>query len=201
MSTRRCSSFIDPQHWVTFHFPANHSLNILLLVASGVKWASSVSVFRFYQIRACLKVPPRVPHKVECSLLHPGGTVWKRTILLLWHQLSARPATFQRNRRSKRLSLLLRSRFMHAGSSCTVRMLPVWPEHWNGSYNHCLGSDLAFPASVQDDAICSKTFQILYKNEEVVVNDVLLFKVMMLVEEKKVGMKETALASRDSSVI
>lgn len=74
----------------------------------------------FYQIRASLKVPPRFPHKVETSLLHPGG------------------------------------------------------------------SDLAFPASVQDDVICSKTFQILYKNEEVVVNDVLLFKVMMLLEEKKV---------------
>lgn len=74
----------------------------------------------FYQMRASLKVPPRIPHKVETSLLHPGG------------------------------------------------------------------SDLAFPASVQDDAICSKTFQILYKNEEVVVNDVLLFKVMMLLDEKKV---------------
>ncbi|KAK2824182.1 hypothetical protein Q5P01_021357 [Channa striata] len=74
----------------------------------------------FYQIRASLKLPPRVPHKVEASLLHPGG------------------------------------------------------------------SDLAFPASVQDDVICSKTFQILYKNEEVVVNDVLLFKVMMLLDEKKV---------------
>ncbi|XP_069000976.1 protein FAM135A isoform X1 [Embiotoca jacksoni] len=74
----------------------------------------------FYQMRASLKVPPRVPHKIETSLLHPGG------------------------------------------------------------------SDLAFPASVQDDVICSKTFQILYKNEEVVVNDVLLFKVMMLLDEKKV---------------
>ncbi|XP_034057799.1 protein FAM135A isoform X1 [Gymnodraco acuticeps] len=75
----------------------------------------------FYQIRAGLKVPPRVPHKIETSLLHPGG------------------------------------------------------------------SDLAFPASVQDDVIYSKTFQILYKNEEVVVNDVLIFKVMMLLDEKKVG--------------
>uniref|UniRef100_A0A3Q3FA61 Family with sequence similarity 135 member A n=1 Tax=Labrus bergylta TaxID=56723 RepID=A0A3Q3FA61_9LABR len=74
----------------------------------------------FYQIRASLKVPPRVPHKVEASLLHPGG------------------------------------------------------------------SDLAFPASIQDDVISSKTFQILYKNEEVVVNDVLIFKVMMLLDEKKV---------------
>ncbi|XP_017268543.1 protein FAM135A isoform X2 [Kryptolebias marmoratus] len=74
----------------------------------------------FYQMRASLKVPPRVPHKVETSLLRAGG------------------------------------------------------------------SDLAFPASVQDDVICSKTFQILYKNEEIVVNDVLLFKVMMLLDEKKV---------------
>ncbi|XP_075932927.1 protein FAM135A isoform X2 [Anarhichas minor] len=82
----------------------------------------------FYQIRAGLKVPPRVPHKVETSLLHPGVN----------------------------------------------------------SGGFCLGSDLAFPASVQDDVICSKTFQILYKNEEVVVNDVLLFKVMMLLDEKKV---------------
>lgn len=54
----------------------------------------------------------------------------------------------------------------------------------------CPGSDLAFPASVQDDAICSKTFQILYKNEEVVVNDVLIFKVMMLLDERKVREKE-----------
>ncbi|XP_024153033.1 protein FAM135A isoform X2 [Oryzias melastigma] len=74
----------------------------------------------FYQMRANLKVPPRFPHKVEASLLHPRD------------------------------------------------------------------SDLAFPASVQDDVICSKTFQILYKNEEVVVNDVLLFKVTMLLDEKKV---------------
>uniref|UniRef100_A0A6Q2XYA3 DUF676 domain-containing protein n=1 Tax=Esox lucius TaxID=8010 RepID=A0A6Q2XYA3_ESOLU len=74
----------------------------------------------FYQIRACMKVPPRVPHKVEASLLYPAG------------------------------------------------------------------SDLAFPATVVDDVICSKTFQILYKNEEVVVNDVLIFKVLMLLDEKKV---------------
>lgn len=62
--------------------------------------------------------------------------------------------------------------------------------------NHCgfcLGSDLAFPASVQDDVIYSKTFQILYKNEEVVVNDVLLFKVMMLLEEKKVCLSKVLL--------
>ncbi|XP_067277546.1 protein FAM135A isoform X2 [Pseudorasbora parva] len=74
----------------------------------------------FYQIRAGVKVPPRIPQRVEASLLHP------------------------------------------------------------------IGSDLAFPASVQDDVVCSKTFQILYKNEEIVVNDVLVFKVMMLLDAKKV---------------
>ncbi|XP_073689829.1 protein FAM135A isoform X2 [Garra rufa] len=74
----------------------------------------------FYQIRASMKVPPRIPQRVEASLLHP------------------------------------------------------------------IGSDLAFPASVQDDVVCSKTFQILYKNEEIVVNDVLVFKVMMLLDAKKV---------------
>lgn len=62
----------------------------------------------------------------------------------------------------------------------------------NHSLNrHLSGSDLAFPASVQDDVICSKTFQILYKNEEVVVNDVLLFKVMMLLEEKKASSRRS----------
>lgn len=55
------------------------------------------------------------------------------------------------------------------------------------------GSDLAFPATVQDDVVCSKTFQILYKNEEIVVNDVLVFKVMMLLDAKKVS------DSRDSN--
>ncbi|KAM6956788.1 protein FAM135A isoform 2-T2 [Aplochiton taeniatus] len=87
----------------------------------------------FYQLRACMKVPPRVPHKVEASLLHPAG--------------------------ASVLHILRTGR---------------------------LGSDLAFPASVLDDVICSKTFQILYKNEEVVVNDILVFKLMMLLDEKRV---------------
>ncbi|XP_062864338.1 protein FAM135A isoform X2 [Trichomycterus rosablanca] len=74
----------------------------------------------FYQIRGGLKVPARIPHRIEASLLHPTN------------------------------------------------------------------SDLAFPASVQGDVISSKTFQILYKNEEIVVNDVLVFKAMMLLDERKV---------------
>ncbi|XP_032340338.1 protein FAM135A isoform X3 [Camelus ferus] len=74
----------------------------------------------FYQIRASMKIPPRVPHRVEASLLRVTGMT------------------------------------------------------------------LAFPASVHDSLICSKTFQILYKNEEVVLNDVMIFKVKMLLDEKKI---------------
>ncbi|XP_069742245.1 protein FAM135A isoform X2 [Narcine bancroftii] len=74
----------------------------------------------FYQIRATMKLPPRVPHKLEASLLNPSG------------------------------------------------------------------SQLAFAAAVQDYTACSKTFQILYKNEEIVINDVLLLKVKMLLDSKKI---------------
>ncbi|XP_045040757.2 protein FAM135A isoform X4 [Desmodus rotundus] len=74
----------------------------------------------FYQIRASMKIPPRVPHRVEARLFH--GT----------------------------------------------------------------GMTLAFPTSVHDSLICSKTFQILYKNEEVVLNNVMIFKVKMLLDEKKI---------------
>ncbi|NWV69613.1 F135A protein, partial [Malurus elegans] len=80
----------------------------------------TVFYFSFYQIRASMKIPPRIPHKLEASLLR--GT----------------------------------------------------------------GVDLAFPASVHDNIVCSKTFQILYKNEEVSVNDVMIFKVKMLLDERKI---------------
>ncbi|XP_054853654.1 protein FAM135A isoform X4 [Eublepharis macularius] len=74
----------------------------------------------FYQIRASMKIPPRIPHKIEASLLRATS------------------------------------------------------------------ADLAFPASVHDNVICSKTFQILYKNEEVSVNDVMIFKIKMLLDERKI---------------
>ncbi|XP_032009915.1 protein FAM135A isoform X7 [Hylobates moloch] len=74
----------------------------------------------FYQIRASMKIPSRIPYRVEASLLHATGMT------------------------------------------------------------------LAFPASVHDSLICSKTFQILYKNEEVVLNDVMIFKVKMLLDERKI---------------
>ncbi|XP_038656607.1 protein FAM135A isoform X2 [Scyliorhinus canicula] len=75
---------------------------------------------RFYQLRATMKLPPRVPHKMEASLLNPAG------------------------------------------------------------------SELAFPPAAHDCTVCSKTFQILYKNEEIMVNDVLLLKVKMLLDSKKI---------------
>ncbi|KAM4903377.1 protein FAM135A [Sylvia borin] len=75
----------------------------------------------FYQIRASMKIPPRIPHILEASLLHGTGA-----------------------------------------------------------------TDLAFPASVHDNIVCSKTFQILYKNEEVSVNDVMIFKIKMLIDERKI---------------
>uniref|UniRef100_A0A096N1W2 Family with sequence similarity 135 member A n=1 Tax=Papio anubis TaxID=9555 RepID=A0A096N1W2_PAPAN len=52
--------------------------------------------------------------------------------------------------------------------------------------DHRSSMTLAFPASVHDSLICSKTFQILYKNEEVVLNDVMIFKVKMLLDERKI---------------
>ncbi|OCT80578.1 protein FAM135A isoform X4 [Xenopus laevis] len=73
----------------------------------------------FYQIRASMKIPPRVPHRIEASLLRVTG-------------------------------------------------------------------DLAFPASVQDTVVFSKIFQILYKNEEITVNDVMIFKIKMLLDERKI---------------
>uniref|UniRef100_A0A8D0CDH2 Family with sequence similarity 135 member A n=1 Tax=Salvator merianae TaxID=96440 RepID=A0A8D0CDH2_SALMN len=94
----------------------NWELEICLLLA--LKW--NIYFWRFYQIRVSMKIPPRIPHKIEASLLRATS------------------------------------------------------------------ADLAFPASVHDNVICSKTFQILYKNEEVSVNDVMIFKIKMLLDERKI---------------
>uniref|UniRef100_A0A8C0HEY0 Family with sequence similarity 135 member A n=1 Tax=Chelonoidis abingdonii TaxID=106734 RepID=A0A8C0HEY0_CHEAB len=51
-------------------------------------------------------------------------------------------------------------------------------------YLHCIL--LKLQSSVHDNVICSKTFQILYKNEEVSVNDVMIFKIKMLFDERKI---------------
>lgn len=59
---------------------------------------------------------------------------------------------------------------------------------------------LAFPASVHDALVCSKTFQILYKNEEVVLNDVMIFKVKMLLDERKVNVSSYLLTVKFQSL-
>ncbi|XP_027624044.1 protein FAM135A isoform X3 [Tupaia chinensis] len=67
-----------------------------------------------------------------------------------------------------------------------MKIPPRIPHRVEASLLHATGMTLAFPASVHDSLICSKTFQILYKNEEVVLNDVMIFKVKMLLDEKKI---------------
>ena len=46
-----------------------------------------------------------------------------------------------------------------------------------------------FPASVINGVAVSKTFQILYRNEDVTINDVVIFKVQMLVDAYKASRK------------
>lgn len=50
---------------------------------------NSACVLRFYQIRASLKVPPRFPHKVETSLLHPGGKITEVVLSWMWFEFSS----------------------------------------------------------------------------------------------------------------
>ncbi|KAM7173799.1 protein FAM135A isoform 3-T5 [Macrochelys suwanniensis] len=67
-----------------------------------------------------------------------------------------------------------------------MKIPPRVPHKLEASLLPVIGADLAFPASVHDNVICSKTFQILYKNEEVTVNDVMIFKIKMLLDERKI---------------
>ncbi|XP_050806563.1 protein FAM135A isoform X5 [Gopherus flavomarginatus] len=67
-----------------------------------------------------------------------------------------------------------------------MKIPPRVPHKLEASLLPVTGTDLAFPASVHDNVICSKTFQILYKNEEVSVNDVMIFKIKMLLDERKI---------------
>lgn len=64
--------------------PPSHSvfLPLPLYVSAYGKWDRctvqhvlqiTVFCFSFYQIRASMKIPPRIPHKLEASLLHATG--------------------------------------------------------------------------------------------------------------------------------
>ncbi|XP_073482851.1 protein FAM135A isoform X2 [Aquarana catesbeiana] len=68
----------------------------------------------------------------------------------------------------------------------SMKIPPRNPHKIEASLLRVTGDDLAFPASVQDTVVCSKIFQILYKNEEVAVNDVMNFKIKMLLDERKI---------------
>nr|CAD7447481.1 unnamed protein product [Timema bartmani] len=48
-----------------------------------------------------------------------------------------------------------------------------------------IGTELVFPACVVNGTGVSKTFQILYRNEEVLLNDVIMFRVHILVDSHK----------------
>ncbi len=47
--------------------------------------------------------------------------------------------------------------------------------------------DLIFPASIINGVAVSKTFQILYRNEDVIINDIIQFKVHSLADANRVG--------------
>nr|CAD7266589.1 unnamed protein product [Timema shepardi] len=49
-----------------------------------------------------------------------------------------------------------------------------------------IGTELVFPACVVNGTGVSKTFQILYRNEEVLLNDVIMFRVHILVDSHKI---------------
>ena len=48
------------------------------------------------------------------------------------------------------------------------------------------GGELLFPASAANGIAISKTFQVLYRNEEVLLSDAILYRVHLLVESHKV---------------
>ena len=53
---------------------------------------------------------------------------------------------------------------------------------------HCFIAecDLVFPASIINGVAVSKTFQILYRNEDVIINDIIQFKIHLLTDAIKV---------------
>ena len=52
-------------------------------------------------------------------------------------------------------------------------------------------SDMAFPACIINGTAVTKTFQILYRNEEVRLDDVIHFKIHAIVEAGKVSILKT----------
>lgn len=68
----------------------------------------------------------------------------------------------------------------------TLKVLPKIPVKIEISLPQNPKTDLIFPACVVNSTAVSKTFQILYRNEEVVLNDVILYKVHVIVDSHKI---------------
>ena len=76
-----------------------------------------------------------------------------------------------------------------------VYKLALWKPQWIiylfSLWTFILECNLSFPASIINGVAVSKTFQILYRNEDVSINDVILFKVHMLVDSHRVSFPYT----------
>ena len=64
-----------------------------------------------------------------------------------------------------------------------------------------LGSDQAFPACVVNGVGITKTFQILYRNEEVTLDDSVMFRVHILVDSHKVSLQPKYLVFKPVKVM
>lgn len=67
------------------------------------------------------------------------------------------------------------------------RVTPLLEYSWDLIDFTCsTGSELVFPACVVNGTGVSKTFQILYRNEEVALDDTIMFRAHILVDSHKV---------------
>ena len=57
------------------------------------------------------------------------------------------------------------------------------------SFNYSTASNIAFPACIINGTAVTRTFQILYRNEEVNLDDIVHFRIHGIVEGGKVGIQ------------
>ncbi|XP_064624581.1 protein FAM135A-like isoform X2 [Lineus longissimus] len=68
----------------------------------------------------------------------------------------------------------------------SLRVPPKAPVKMEVSLPKNSNCDLVFPACIMNGVAVSKTFEILYRNEDVIVNDIVTFRVHMLVDSQKI---------------
>ncbi|XP_063586117.1 protein FAM135A-like isoform X1 [Penaeus indicus] len=120
----------------------------------------------YYQVRAYLKSSPKLPAKIELSLPRNSSE----------YRVEGREAADLAGCIADRLLLSTSPRSVAA-------------ECWIATSNAEMkcGSGLVFPACVVNGAAVSKTFQILYRNEEVHLDDHVLFKLHLIVDAHKLA--------------